>query len=303
MDVHLFDFRWEMGETENAFSLVFEATRDDKFGRKRLQIGDEISIEIESDEVSCAGSKVGENWQPCSEKFRGKPKCDLCRARERNFIFTRFDGFNRENFSDADLAAIGGEHWVYLALFSQNLVKVGVSGASRKTIRQLEQGSHATLFFARPPDGILARQIETLFRRTALPDKVQMEAKKNLLCPEISDENAQNILLEIFNSKKNCLQNFPNLEKFLVPPEFKSWQTFYQTQKMTHSQKPLHVLDLSAGESISGRLAAAKGSFLIFDLGDEWACVNVKKLRGQPLDFAPRPAGLVLSSAFQKRMF
>ena len=177
MKVLLYDFRWI---DEN--SCEFQAGVNEKFGRKNIWIGDEISIEVCSD-VRCAGSVENGQYRSCPKASIGRPKCEYCRVREGNFVVTAFDGFNHEHITDGDLARISGPHVVYLALFGHDLVKIGVARIERKILRQIEQGAHFTLFIAKTPDGIAARQIETLFRSDGIADKSKADQKKDCLCP------------------------------------------------------------------------------------------------------------------------
>lgn len=142
MKVHLYDVRWIDAET-----LEFQASFEKRqFAKKQVKIGDWLSMEIMSD-VSCAGFMKDGVWSPCSEGKVGRKKCEICRAKEGNFVFTAFDGFSTENYSPADLEKLQGDHVVYLALFDKDLIKVGVSRKERKLLRQWEQGSHFSLLW------------------------------------------------------------------------------------------------------------------------------------------------------------
>ncbi|MCF7812090.1 DUF2797 domain-containing protein [Candidatus Gracilibacteria bacterium] len=188
MKVHLYDFRWQDESTTE-----FQASADGKFGRKKLHLEDDVSLSVQSS-VFCAGSRTDDTWSPCPQKATGKAKCDMCKARERNFVFTAFDGFDRSNVTDLDLEQISGSHVVYLALFDESKIKIGVARLSRKILRQLEQGSHATLFIAETPDGIAARQIETLMRKDGIADKI-MASQKKISCV---------LIFLVPSRKKNC---------------------------------------------------------------------------------------------------
>ena len=176
MQVLLYDFRWN-SDTQ----VEFQASSGERFGRKQLALGDELSVQV-CDTTKCAGSMRDNTWQPCPQNVVGRKKCETCRNREGNFIFTSFDGFNTDMFTPDDLARLQGEHLVYLALFDTGVTKVGVCKKERHTLRQVEQGSHHTLYIAETPDGVLARQIETCFRQTGIADKVQAVPKRILFC-------------------------------------------------------------------------------------------------------------------------
>ena len=298
MNVLIFEFRW-LDEKICEFSGSVGA----RFGRKKLAIGADFSIEIKSEKKKCAGSFSENSWQICPQNFSGKAKCELCRAREKSFVFTAFDGFNFENVNDEDLAKIKFPHLVYFAFFDENLVKVGVCNSSRKNLRQLEQGSLATLFVAATPDGISARQIETIFRQNYFADKIKSATKKKFLSPEPA-ENAEKILREIFVDKKKIFSEHPNLENFFEKkPEFQNWEIFYGLPKIRDSNKNLHFVDLKFGEAVSGKIVAIRGPFIFLETDEEIAAICAKDFAGLEVDFSPRPRGISVNSALQKTLF
>jgi len=298
MQVHVYDFRWADEDT-----ISFEASLGNKFGKKFLKRGDVLSIEVK-DTARCAGSSRDGAWMPCPDNIVGRAKCDTCRNREGSFIYTSFDGFNTDMFTPEDLMKIDGEHWVYFALFGENLQKVGVSKAGRKKLRQLEQGSTATLYIAKTPNGTIARQIETLFRKSGMLDKVQSKAKKNNWASDISMEQAQQILLDLVSNHKNCLQSHAHLNQFLLEaPEFVDWGHTFGTDQANIGSHDAHEVKLDVGESVSGEIIAHKGAFILLDTGEELVSICAKDLRGLEVEFEEKPAGLNLNTALQGALF
>lgn len=299
MKVHLYDVRW-IDETFIEFQASFENTQ---FAKKRIKIGDNLSLKLQ-DEVSCAGFVREGAWKPCEDRVTGRKKCERCRALEGHFVYTAFDGFSTDNFTAEDLAKLEGEHVVYLSLFNKDLVKVGVSRIERKTLRQWEQGSHFTLFIAKASDGILARQIETLFRRAGIADKIRASEKKDFLCPDITKEEGRELLENLFEKHKGVLDEYENLQKFLLPkPEFCSWEEVYGTESVSQNPKSFHTVKLKKEEGVSGKVIAKKGAFLVLELPDEVVSIGLKDLVGYQIEFDEQPAGLYLNSAFQSALF
>lgn len=298
MQVLLYDFRWEDEKT-----VKFQASSGHRFGHKLLHLGDEISISVQA-ELRCGGAMRENVWQPCQEKIEGKKKCEACRAREGNFVFTSFDGFNTDFVTPADLQKIEGPHWVYLALFNPSLMKVGVSKASRKTLRQMEQGSHQTLFIAQTNSGIEARQIETLIGRTGIADKIPASQKKDFILPDLTPDTGQSILRKAFLSQKETLKEYVNLQPFLCQePEFIDWSPAYGLDYLRASPKSFHDVKLKVGESVSGIIRAVKGPFVILETPDEMVSLCAKDLVGLGIDFDPIEPGLKLHTALQGSLF
>ncbi|MCF7846622.1 MAG: DUF2797 domain-containing protein [Candidatus Gracilibacteria bacterium] len=300
MKVLLYDFRWNDPETCQFEGAGVTDNFANKFGVKPIQIGNPLSLEICS-EVRCAGSREHGRWKPCPKQATGKPKCDYCRAIEGNFVYTAFDGFDQSQLQPGDLEKIAGKHLVYLALFEKDLIKVGVCKSERKELRQLEQGSHATLFVAEAPDGIAARQIESLLRKTGLGDKIKSSEKKDLLLPSVSCSEAEKILRTLLAEKKELISTEEHLKSFWKSePEFCCWEPLYQTGKLPTS--PL-MIQLEKGDWLSGTLVAKKGPFLVLEAASDLVALDTKYLRGREVDFTPRPAGLQTSRVLQNALF
>lgn len=294
MHVQIYDFRWT---DETAAEL--QAVAGGRFGRKKVAPGASISMHV-GGACHCAGVVVDGAWQPCASATpETRPKCQLCRSKEGSFVYTAFDGFNTDQVTPTDLEKISGPHVVYLALFDRDLIKVGVSGMGRKTMRQIEQGSHATLYIAETPDGVLARQIETLIRRNGLQDKVQASKKQDTLRPDISHEEACAILEGVLAEAKAALSAVPHLEKHLLQePECALWEEKYGLPR-----GPLPAIELKVGDGISGTIRGMKGAFVAIETDAEQVVLNMKKLRGFEVDFTPTLPGLRLSSALQGALF
>jgi predicted DNA-binding antitoxin AbrB/MazE fold protein len=298
MKVLLYDFRWI-----NEHGCEIQGSVGGRFGRKKISIGDEMSLEACS-AIRCAGCIENGVWKPCPKHSEGKAKCEYCRAIEGNFIFTAFDGFDQSQLQPGDLDKISGEHVVYFALFESGVLKVGVSKKERKVLRQIEQGSHQTLFWAEAPDGLVARQIETLARRAGIADKIQSRQKKTSLQPEISEEVARKELREALAKSLEGLNESAHLKKFIsLNPEFVSWDSVYHTDVLPRIGKPLQPISLSEAESVSGVIRAIKGAFVIIETDHELVSLNMKSLSGRECDLSPKPMGLTLHTALQNSLF
>jgi len=296
MQVQVYDYRWR--QVEDEFYCEFEANAGGKFGAKRIKRGDTLSLEVKS-ESRCAGFMENGKWGKCKKNSDGKPKCDYCRSIEGNFVYTAFDGFDQSSLSAGDLEKISGEHWVYLALFAENMVKIGVSKKPRKLLRQVEQGSFATLFVAQTPDGVAARQIETLLRKSGLQDKIKSSQKKEFLCPEVTDP--ETVLKNILKNHKTALSEYSHLEAFLLEnPEFYNWQEQYG---LANCQSNFHDVKLDTDEWVSGEVVALKGPFIVLKTPEELVSICAKDFRGREVEFEPKPAGMQLKAAFQGALF
>lgn len=298
MNLHLYDFRWN-----SPTHMELQATDGRRFGRREVTFGEKLSISV-AGEVACAGSVRDGEWSPCPEQVTGRHKCPTCRAREGNFIFHSFDGFDTSGYTDADMERIRGTHYVYLALFDRELLKVGVCREDRRVLRQLEQGSHMTAFIAKTPDGIIARQIETLLRQSGMSDRIRPSQKKEFLTPDMTPEDAAKIVEEKLTQIRSTLSTQEHLlEHFFSHPELEDWGEQYHLARLIGNEKPFHSLALGVGESVSGHIITVKGGFVVLDTGQEVVCLCMKDLLGRHIDFSERPEGLEIKAALQGAMF
>lgn len=295
----VFEFRW------NSQNLpYFRVVENDDLREMPLYFGVNVSLKI-TDDIRCTGFEKDGKWHDCAEKARGVKKCENCKRAEGMSAAQYCDGFNTEMFSADELESLNCPHYLYLALFDENLVKVGVSASSRGLLRQIEQGSHFCAIVADGMWGVPARQMETLIRRAGMPDKIQSSQKQNLIFPEISPEKGRKILENLIAEKiPAVLAERPDFEQFLKkPPAFHDFSKFYKIDAAKKIEKPLTDAALEVGESVSGALVAAKGPFLILETDAEKVLIDAKKLKGFEIDFSPREIGLRKNDAFQSALF
>ena len=295
-NVHLYDWRWIDEE-----QWVLRGLVGSQRGHRILQWGNPLSLKVLSD-VFCHGAVRENQYFPCPDQVQGRAFCSFCRSRAGGTIFTAFDGFNRYPFSDHELQQLQGEHLVYLAWFGSDMIKVGVSRQNRETLRQLEQGSHATLFIARTPDGILVRQIETLVARTGLRDKCFSKQKKNTLVPLESLSEIRSQLESVAQICFEGLKGYPNLQAYWHDqPRFRSWEQVYHLSELSHHK--WETISLERGEGVSGTIVMVKGGLIGLKIRDEMVVLSVSELVGRHLDFSPQPTGMIRNQSSQSQLF
>jgi hypothetical protein len=152
------------------------------------------------------------------------------------------------------------EHSVYLAIFSPDLVKVGVSKTRRLETRLMEQGADIGLEIARFPDGELARQRERSLAAT-YPDRVTFESKVDGLSQPVNGETLQTIY------RRYDAERVMRFEYFTVKP----WM------------KPI-VLEPHENMAISGRVLGVKGQALVIEKGSTLYAINMDSLVGYDVE-------------------
>ncbi len=294
MKVLMYNFRWQ-----NDYSCDFEFSVGDEFMRKKIGIGDQISLKVCSD-LRCAGSIFEHEYEPCLHGVVGKAKCWDCKEREKTAIYTYFNGFNNNIFSDDDFEKLKHEHVVYLAYYGNGVVKVGVSKSERRIIRQTEQGAQYTLFIAKTPDGVLARKIETLLSKSGVPERIDPQLKRELLLSTGSVKEGERFLRNLMVEKGAFLDEHKILRRFLIPPCFIDWTRIYGLRNVYYNKKTVYAFDLQVGESVSGKIVAIKGYFVFIETPKEIVAVCFRYLLGREVDLGGRPVGLVLNKRLER---
>src|SRR6185295_16504258 len=177
MSAQIVQFSWE-----NESTPIFTSRENGALSQQRLVFNESFSLEI-LDGPDCIGFHTREGWVACPYASKGMRKCENCKQKEGLMIEQFCDGYNLDLFSPEDVERLNTPHYLYLALFQRDLFKIGVSAMGRGLLRQIEQGTHYALILAEGMNGILARQIETLLRRSGIPDKIQLAQKKDFLFP------------------------------------------------------------------------------------------------------------------------
>jgi hypothetical protein len=300
MEDQIYEFRWR-----DERSPYFRVLNNGGLTEKPIPFGTNLSLEILG-MYSCGGYEKNGEYHPCvTGGAPGVRKCEECKKQEGMPIAQYCDGFNTEMFSGEELETLNYPHYLYFALFDKDLVKVGVSSQSRGFLRQIEQGSHYCLVVAEGMWGVPARQMETIIRKNGMIDKVQNSQKKDLFFSNITEEEAKQIFTKLQEKHLPVLlAQKPEFEQYIKKDlEIECFSSMYRLDQAKAIQKPIQETDLLPGESVSGTLIAAKGSFLLLETDADRILLNAKKLKGYQVDFSAKPIGLQKEEAFQGALF
>ncbi len=111
------------------------------------------------------------------------------------------------------------EHFVYLAFFPNDIVKVGVAHDRRKYTRLYEQGALYSFIIASCKSGKIARELESNIKKIGIIDKVSSNHKiRNLI--NFNAEYAKKKLENVYGFiMKEIGNTFIKNVNFIVPPE------------------------------------------------------------------------------------
>lgn len=304
--MRIFDFRWD-DATKEPFFKYLEDDSSDQLSKYTVSRNENFSITVLDEQVKCVGFEKNSEYNICKNKENaGVKKCEVCKKSEDYFPCQFCNGFNCDKFRKEKIKNCDADHMVYLALFSKDIVKVGVSGVSRMQARQFEQGSHYTRIVIEGVSGVTARRIEHSIGKLGFPDKIPATKKKDILLPRLSLQEGQEILEKKFQEVKNYIQDeMPEMKKYIVEEKFWDMRSFYSDNfsEIEASLKPIHFLTLSEGDSVGGVLKAIKGSFLLIETPTEFVVLLAKSLVGKVVSFNSVESGIHKTGGFQGGLF
>ncbi len=295
----IIQFAWEDEKSQR-----FDIFTDGKPEQRRVVIGEPFSIEL-LEGPHCAGYERGGIFYPCPHKAKGIRKCEDCKQKEGLSIAQFCDGYNLDLFSPQDIDRLNAPHYLYFAFFDANTYKVGVSLVSRGYLRQVEQGSHFAAVLAEGMGGVLARQVETFFRRCGIIDKFTSHQKKEILFPDFSVDDVRKKVDELMEKYlESLLFEKPEIKRYLKSPfEIIDFSSFYNLEEGRSCPKQLHSLILQKGEAVSGKLLSVKGQNILIETDREKILLNAKDLAGWNADLTERSPGVTTKDAFQSALF
>ncbi len=301
----VFDFRWKNDET-----TVFQVEDQGKFSEILIQKDQPFFLTLENNPLRCIGNLQSEKYVPCLNATIGTKKCEICKRMDDYFPCQFCNGFNCQQFREEKIENCDALHMVYLALFTKEIVKVGVSRSSRGNVRQVEQGSHFTRIFAEGLSGVSARRIEKTLTQMGFPDKILSSQKKEFLFPEITKEEGEKILeKKAKDATEFLLSHAPEYKKYILNTDSNASFWDLREKYATHfsllqqNQKPFHFLSLLPGESIGGVLKMVKGAFLIVESPEEIMAFSSKDLVGYTVSFEECAMGSKTHIPLQSSLF
>ncbi|MHA1938375.1 MAG: DUF2797 domain-containing protein [Candidatus Thorarchaeota archaeon] len=209
---------------------------------------------------------------------RGMRRCGPCSAMDEMDPCIRCDGRNCNASDSRKDKCLSTRYAVYLAVFNDNTLKIGVSSKSRVVTRWVEQGADFGGIIGIVKGGQKARQIER--RLGTSPDikkQVRAERKAKHLLTSIGLERAQDIAQGFLNTVKEIeiesevslqdLSNYYSIDSLNAEPQrWRSGRTSIE------------------GLQMAGQVVGMKGSLLVTRIGAAFTVANLTDLIGYELD-------------------
>ena len=192
--------------------------------------------------------------------------CIRCDGRDCRATEKRLESCNRADYA------------VYLAVFNDYTLKVGVSKEARLVTRWVEQGADFGGVIARVRGGKKARQLEyQLSRSPHVTRQVRGTRKESLLLSSFEQEKAQSIVQSFLDSVDT-----PRVEPTTDLVNLAGYYNLSELHAEPHRWNPTGTkLD---GLQILGEVVGMKGSLLVTRIDESFSVLNLGLLQGYTID-------------------
>ena len=243
----------------------------DKIERHEL-LGQDLSLKFDFSVKYCAGWVDFENRcsQICPDQAAVDEKYENClKCRDKTGFNPAF--YNASSVSVQQEKINQNPHFVYLAYFAPNVIKVGISQEERGIRRLLEQGARLAIKLETFSSALIARQYEAKISKLdgiaeTLPVHKKMELIKQPFDRAAGERELRQKLLEI---EQKIGVSFPKSK--LIPCE-----DYFQTAGVDLS----HVVLMKDCSQLVGHVRSVVGSIVITDYDGQLLAYNIKKLIG-----------------------
>ena len=243
----------------------------DKIERHEL-FEQDLSLKFDFSIKYCAGWVDFENRcsQICPDHATVDEKYENClKCRDKTGFNPAF--YNANSVSAQQEKINQNPHFVYLAYFAPNVIKVGISQEERGIRRLLEQGARLAIKLETFSSALIARQYEAKISKLdgiveTLPVHKKMELIKQAFNRADGERELRQKLLEI---EQKIGVSFPKSE--LIPCE-----DYFQTTSVDLSR----VVLMKGYSQLVGRVHSVIGSIVITDYDGQLLAYNIKKLIG-----------------------
>lgn len=243
----------------------------DKIERHEL-FEQDLSLEFDFSVKYCTGWVDFENRcsQICPDHATVDEKYENClKCRDKTGFNPAF--YNVSSVSVQQEKINQNPHFVYLAYFAPNVIKVGISQEERRIRRLLEQGARLAIKLETFSSALIARQYEAKISKLdgiveTLPVSKKTELIKQAFNRADGERELRQKLLEI---EQKIGVSFPKSE--LIPCE-----DYFQTAGVNLSR----VVLMKNYSQLVGHVRSVIGSIVITDYDGQLLAYNIKKLIG-----------------------
>lgn len=181
------------------------------------------------------------------------------------------------------------DYVVYLAVFNDQTLKVGVSTTKRVRTRWVEQGADFAAVLAEIRGGRAARRLEDLLgRRRGATKQVRTQRKISSLMTQLDLTGAEELVSRFISSLKEVLPEYE--------VQLEDLSMYYNLDSLTARPLPWRKRsEPMDGMQLLGNVVGMKGSLLVTRIGSAFAVANLRQLVGYTVD-SDSPVRMVTQS-------
>ncbi len=280
--MHLIDVQWKPQSSETyETGLVGWVEESDEPRFMPLSPGKSIAWTIRGPR-RCIGSVQSTGRQSkCPEGAivkHGKRRCGPCRAMDVMDPCIRCDGRECAATEDRVNRCNEAEYAVYLAIFNDKTLKVGVSSQRRLVTRWVEQGADFGIMIVEVKGGRKARQLEhALSMSPRVTRQVRTERKTSFLLEQLSAEESESVgqdfLVSVHRPGITHEMNLVDLSRFYGMNGLTAKPHLWRSRGVQ--------LD---GLQLLGTVVAMKGPLLVTRIEESFSVANLNELIGYTID-------------------
>ena len=240
--------------------------------KRRELLGQDLSLEFDFSTKYCTGWVDFDNHcsQICPDSATVDGKYENClKCRDRTGFNPAF--YNADSVSAQQEKINQNPHFVYLAYFAPEVIKVGISQEERGIRRLLEQGARLALKLETFASALIARQYEAkIASLSGIMETVAASKKLGLIKQPLNAAVAEQALADaLVRIQQKLGLEFPN--RTLITCE-----DYFHTDGRDLSD----VIDMTGNRVLAGTIVSVIGSVLITEYDGQLLAYNVKKFIG-----------------------
>jgi len=243
----------------------------------RLSPGEKLSWTIVGPRMCIGSRNETGRLVPCPEHIISRPrqvKCSSCAAVDSMDPCIRCTGRICNASEERRTRCEETDYVVYLAVFNDQTLKVGVSTARRVRTRWVEQGADFAAVLAEIQGGRAARKLEDLIGRKRGATK-QVRSKKKIasLMEQLDFAEAEELARRFSSS---LLEVLPEYEV-----QLEDLSMYYNLDSLNARPLPWRKRsDPMDGMQLLGDVVGMKGSLLVTRIGSAFTVADLKQLVG-----------------------
>ena len=254
--------------------------------KRRELFGQDLSLEFDFSTKYCTGWVDFENHcsQICPDSATVDGKYENClKCRDRTGFNPAF--YNADSVSAQQEKINQNPHFVYLAYFAPEVIKVGISQEERGIRRLLEQGARLALKLETFSSALIARQYEAkIARLDGIMETVAASKKLELIKHPLDTAAAEQTLADaLVRIQQKLGLDFPNCQLIMC-------EDYFQTA----SVDPTRIILMKDKPQLVGYVLSVIGSIAITEYDGNLLGYNLKKYIGYRVQKITEPIELEL---------